>query len=107
MSVPGLNVSGRRRKRPAGRLAESVETLRVGSGGKWRPHQQGFWCCQALESKETLRKVAVPISVLAPGQDSERTAAGLTDEYPEEAVKPRRGVESSITDSSHWWKQKP
>lgn len=67
MSVPGLNVSGRRLEWPAGCPAESVETLRVGSGGTWRPHHEGFLPPYALESRETLRKVAAFDSNLPQG----------------------------------------
>jgi hypothetical protein len=40
----GVDCPGRRRKRPVGRPAESVETLGAGSGGRWHPHHQGFRC---------------------------------------------------------------
>jgi hypothetical protein len=61
MSVPGLNVSGRRLEWPAGRPAESVETLWVGFGGTWQPRHEGFLPLYALESRETLRKVAAVV----------------------------------------------
>jgi hypothetical protein len=35
---------------PRDRLAESVETLRVGSGGSWQPRREGLRVLQALKS---------------------------------------------------------
>lgn len=67
-----MNVSGRRQERPAGRPAESVETLGVGSGGTWQPHREGLLSPDALESGETLRKVAVAEARFPAGIEANR-----------------------------------
>jgi hypothetical protein len=57
--LSGRNKPGRLKGWPiAARSAESVETLRAGSGGTWQPRLRGTFRLQALKSKATFRRVA-------------------------------------------------
>lgn len=81
------------------RPAESVETLRAGSGGTWRPRDHGSIRPHTLKSAETLRRAAERISLDSrrePGRSSEIARRGRCESTPCRGAeaKERSGVPS-------------
>jgi hypothetical protein len=77
------------------RLAESVETLRAGSGGTWQPRHGGASRLQALKSNRRFRRVAAatePLALVRAGCKGKAGGGGCVGQRPEGERKSRRGA---------------